>query len=298
MRYAFFMGCTVPARGRHYEISTRLVAAKLGIELLDVDDFSCCGFPIKGVAWEAFFLLAARNLCLAQERDLDVCTVCSACTAVLTEVNHELAHAASLREKVNAKLRPLGLEYKGSVSVKHFARVLLEDVGEKRLREKVSRPLTGLRFAAHYGCHYVKPSEIYGGFDSVENPETLERLLRITGGETLQYDGKMDCCGGALLAVDRNIAFAMSRRKLESIKNAGADAISLVCPFCSVMYDDNQKAIAQMKSNNELDLQIPVLYYPQVLGLAMGLSWKELGMNMNRVSVKGLVARIEEIPHR
>jgi heterodisulfide reductase subunit B len=291
MRYAFFMGCTVPARGRNYEISTRKVAAALGIELVDCDDFSCCGFPIKGVAWDTFLLLAARNLALAEEKGLDICTVCSACTSVLTEVSHELRNSAPLRLKVNEGLRPIGRECRGQASVKHIARVLLEDVGIEKIREKVVSPLAGFKIAVHYGCHYMKPSSIYEGFDEPEDPGTIDRLVRATGAEALPYDGKTDCCGGALLAVDQSIAFAMSRKKLENIRRAGADAITLVCPFCSVMLDDNQKAIAQTFAP---DLKIPVLYYPQLLGMAMGISSKELGMNMNRVSVKELVSRMEE----
>ena len=292
MKYTLFLGCTIPARARNYEMSARLVSEALGIEFEELPGYTCCGFPIKGVDLDSFRLLAAWNLALAEAKGLPMVTLCSACTGVLTEVNHELQEHAAMREKVNealAKVDSGSHRIEKGVEVKHFARMLYEDVGLDGIREKVTRPLEGLRVAPHYGCHYIKPSEIYEGFDDPEDPKTLDELVRVTGAEPVSYEDRKWCCGGGLLAVDAEISYAMAGRKLGRIKASGADAITLVCPFCSVMYDDNQKTI---EGKLETEFGIPVLYYPQLLGLAFGIEDKALGLRMNRVKTKALVARL------
>jgi len=289
MRYALFLGCTVPARGRNYELSTRRVAESLGIELMDIEDFSCCGFPIRPLKWEASLLLAARNLCLAEERDLDICCLCTACTESLTEINKELQNHEELREEVNARLRELGHEFKGKVKVKHFSRILHEEIGIKQIKNRVKTKLSGIRFAAHYGCHYLKPSRIYDRFDDPEYPYTLDELIEATGATSVPYEGKLKCCGGGILGIDEDLALALSRDKLDHVKAVGADAICVICAFCSVMYDDNQMKIDKKSG---VEHKIPILYYPQILGLALGIGPKELGLHMNIVKTEELLSRI------
>ena len=290
MKYALFMGCTVPVRCRNYELSTRAVARNLGIELVDILEFTCCGFPIKAIDEEATLLMAARNLCLAEEKELDVCAVCSACTSILTETRHKLLHDEKARDRVNEKLKTIGHEYKGTADVRHFARLLYEDIGMETLKQKFVKDLGALTFAPHYGCHYLKPSEIYDGFDSVEAPHSLDELIEATGAKVVDYKDKKDCCGGAVLAVDAPVATAVAAQKLVHVQQAGADAMCLVCPFCRVMYDDNQKEIA---TETGLELSLPVLFLPQVLGLAMGLdAKKELGFQLNITKAKELLEKI------
>ena len=290
MKYALFLGCTVPARARNYEISVRKVAEALGIELVDVPDFSCCGYPLNSVDAETCLLLSARNLALAEEMGLPICTLCSACTGVLTETNRELQEHEEVRTQVNEKLGELNRAYNGGTEVKHFARILYEDVGIEKIKSSVKRDLSSLRFAAHYGCHYIKPSEIFEGFDDPEHPRSLDELIAAASASTVEYEDKIQCCGGGILAVDEDLALRMADSKLGHIQAAGADGISLVCPFCSVMYDDNQRKI---ESTLERTYGLPVLYYPQILGLALGFEEKELGFNMNRVKAKDLLAKIE-----
>ncbi|MGQ9629276.1 MAG: CoB--CoM heterodisulfide reductase iron-sulfur subunit B family protein [bacterium] len=291
MRYALFLGCTVPARARNYEMSARKVAEKVGMELVDLPDFACCGFPLKSIDRDAFLLMAARNLCLAEEASLNICALCSACGEVLTEVNRELKEDPQKRNRVNEKLRELGREYKGTIEIKHFVRVLYEDIGPEKIRQMVVRDLKPLKFAPHYGCHYVKPSHIYNGFDEHEYPQSLDRLIDATGASPVSYEDKMQCCGGAVLAVDEKVALSMAKLKLDHIKAAGADGITLMCPFCSVMYDDNQRKV---EGTFQVSYQLPVLYYPQVLGLALGFDPRDLGLNMNRVRTKDLVEKVVE----
>jgi heterodisulfide reductase subunit B len=291
MAYQLFLGCTVPTRARNYEMSARRTAEALGVAIEDRADFACCGFPLKSVDLYTTQLMAARNLAIAEAAGGEICTLCSACGGVLTEANHEIAHNEELRERINADLRKVNPSYAvtGAVKVRHFTRVLFEEVGPEKIKESVKKELSGLKVAAHYGCHYMKPSAVFERFDDPEHPESLDELIRATGAEPVAYPDKLRCCGGGLLAIDENVALSLGRAKLAQIKEAGAEAMVLMCPFCSVMYDDNQK---KMEATFEAEIGLPVLYYPQLLGLALGLEPKALGLNMNRVKTKPLLARL------
>lgn len=289
MRYALFLGCTIPARARNYELSARRVAESLGIELVDEERFVCCGFPIKGSKQSSAELMGAFNLALASEHKLDLCTLCSSCTSALTEVAHQLALDERRLIKTNEALRCVEIEYDGSVRVKHLARILYEDVGAETIEKALTKRLSGLKVAVHYGCHYLKPSEIYDGFDQVEEPHTLERLVALTGASVVGYPGKKNCCGGPVLPVNERLALSMAKEKLDEVKGAGADALCVVCPFCSVMYDGNQKSI---EGEFGVSYDLPVLYLTQLLGLAMGFDRKALGLNINVVKTKKLMEKI------
>jgi heterodisulfide reductase subunit B len=291
MKYALFMGCTIPARGRNYEMSARQVAARLGIELVDINDFSCCGFPIKGVEYDLAQAMVARNLALAEEAGLPICSLCSACTAMLTEVAHELAEDPALLERVNVHLAKIGRQYRGTTKIKHFTRILFEDIGVEELRKHVQVDIGLFSFAPHYGCHYLKPSAVYGGFDEVEAPESIGALIEAAGAREADLGNRKHCCGGAVMAVNQSVTFEMAARKLTHVRESGADAMCLICPFCAVVYDDNQRSIQAAVG---AEFEIPVLYYPQILGLAMGIPPKALGLNLNKVKTKALLARLKE----
>ncbi len=280
--YALFLGCTVPVRGLHYEAPARKVAEKLGIRITDIKEFGCCGYPLEGADHLTHLVMAALNLAAAERRELDILTLCSACTATLTKANKALKESAHLREEVNKILAQHGGEFNGKIRVRHFARALLEDVGLDKIKSAVTNPLTGIKIASHYGCHYLKPSEIYDGFDSPERPETLDKLVAATGATPMDYEDKLQCCGGAILGIDEMTSFKMSQQKLAHIKEAGADAMTFICPFCAVMYDINQRAI-ETKVGGKFSL--PGLYYPQLLGIAMGFSPAEMAINLNRTRV-------------
>jgi heterodisulfide reductase subunit B len=284
-RYALYLGCTVPVRGMNYEMAARKVAERLGIELVDVDGFSCCGFPAKPLDWRAALLMAARNLALAEAQGLDVLTLCSACTSTLTEADYRLKEDAELCAWANEQLAEIGRTYKGTVRVRHFARMLYEAVGVEALQAAVTAPLTGLGLAQHYGCHYLKPSHLYDGFDDPENPQSLTRLIEATGARVVRYEDEDQCCGGGILGFDETTALQVTRQKLDHVAAAGADAMVLICPFCAIMYEANQRRV---ESLYETSYKLPVLYYPQVLGLAMGFSPEEVGLKLNRVKPRKL----------
>jgi heterodisulfide reductase subunit B len=290
MKYALFLGCTVPARARNYELSVRTISKKLGIEIVDIGEFSCCGFPIKGLDQELTLLMAARNLCLAEEQGIEnIAVVCSACASVLAETVEELNHDKELKEKVNNKLKDIGHTYKGTAKVKHFARILYEDVGLDKIKSTFKTELKDFKFAPHYGCHYLKPTKIYDKFDDPENPQSLKKLIELTGATSVDYENLMQCCGGAILAMEEKIALGIAKEKLDHIKTTGADAIVLVCPFCNVMYDSNQMSVEQAFNT---EYGIPVLYLPQILGLAMGIDRKELGLQMHVIKTKELLEKL------
>jgi len=285
LRYAFFLGCTVPIRAQNYELSARKVARLFGIELVDVDDFSCCGFPVKSTHAPTTSLIAARNLAIASNLGLNVCTLCSSCSSTLTEANMRLAEDTDLKRELGRT----GREYRDEIHVKHFVRVLWEDVGIDRIREQVKRSLVPLRLAAHYGCHYLKPREIFG-FDEPEDPRSLDELIQVTGASVVDYENKKICCGGAILGIDEDDALQIAKKKLDSVKESGADALISICPFCSIMYEDNQRKI---ESRFESTYELPVLYYPQLLGIALGIEPSELGVRMNKVKLDSVFAKLE-----
>jgi heterodisulfide reductase subunit B len=264
------------------------VAEKIGLELVDLEGFICCGFPVKSADIDMSVVLSGYNLALAEKNTLPLCTLCSSCTSALTETAYHLSEDSDVRKAVNRKLSRVGLKYTGRPVIRHFARILYEEIGADALRAHFSKDLSGLKIAIHYGCHYLKPSEIYDDFDSVENPESLDVLVRSTGAEVVDYPGKKRCCGGPVLPVDERTSLSVTKQKLDDVSAAGADAICLVCPFCAVMYDGNQKSI---ESEFEVSYKIPILYLPQILGLAMGFERKALGLNMNVVKTKELLSR-------
>jgi heterodisulfide reductase subunit B len=289
MRYALFLGCTIPIRGQNYEMASREVAKVLGIEFVDIGEFSCCGFPVKSTDKENTLLMAARNLAIAKDLGLDICTLCNACTSILAEAEKELAGDGDLRDRVNVQLQKIGKRYEPGVKVKHFARILYEDVGVEKLEEKVTRDLSALSLSAHYGCHYLRPKGLYDIAEEPEHPESLDRLIEATGARAVDYKKKLECCGGAILGVDEDVALGMAKDKLDNVTANNVDALVTICPFCTIMYEDNQKKI---ETKYEVEYNLPVLYYPQVLGLAYGLDRKVLGFRLNKVKADALLEKI------
>jgi heterodisulfide reductase subunit B len=244
---------------------------------------------MKAIDERSAQVMAAYNLSLVEETGLSLCTLCSSCASALTETAHRISRDGKRQEEINRRLSRIHRKYKGNVSVKHLARILYEEVGESHIEPLVTKKLTGLKIAIHYGCHYLKPSKVYQGFDDPEDAKSLDRLVLLTGAEVVDYPGKKRCCGGPVLPMDEKVALTVAKEKLDEVSTMGADLLCLVCPFCAVMYDSNQKAI---ESQFGVSYNLPVLYLTQVLGLAMGIDSKALGLNMNVVKTKELVARI------
>jgi heterodisulfide reductase subunit B len=270
-------------------MSAREVAKILDIKLVDIQEFACCGTPIKSSQYIDSIILAARNLAIAGEHNLDICTLCSSCTSVLTEVNKELNENEKLRNTVNKELKKIGKEFKPGVNVKHFSRILYEDIGIKKIQTKIKKNLKNLRLSIHYGCHYLRPSHIYEGFEDAENPTTIDQLIAATGATVVDYKDKLACCGGAILGVEQEIALSMTKQKLDNVCFQNIDALVTCCPFCTVMYQDNQRKI---ESNFEVEYGLPILFFSQVLGLAFGIDQKLLGFRLNKIRANVLLEKI------
>jgi heterodisulfide reductase subunit B len=273
----------VPVRAQHYELATRNVAKILGIEFVDLKDGSCCGFPVKALDAETSLMLAARNVGLASNLGLDVVTLCNSCTAMLSDAQSKLKE-----EKFRRKFTELGFTYPNEIKVRHFVRMLYEDIGIENLKKAIKRPLKNLRILSHYGCHYLRPSYLHT-FDNVENPHTLDELVGLTGAISVDYQEKKLCCGGSVLGVDEELALKMANQKLSVAKNNNADAMISICPFCTVMYEDNQRKV-EAKFNTVFNL--PVLYYPQLLGLGLGLTPDACGLKFNRIKPDGIISKL------
>jgi heterodisulfide reductase subunit B len=279
-KYLLFLGCVIPYRITSYEISARKVLDKLGVELVEMPEFNCCGFPLDPINHNMMLALAARNLCLAEQRNLNIMTLCNGCFGILNHVNKELREDKKIRKRVNTYLKEIGMEFKGTITVKHLIHVLTEDIGLERLRDAICRPLNPLRVVQHAGCHVVRPAKCVGFDDDAENPTILKNLIKVTGAECLSYRDETECCGAPIIGVNAEIPLQLAREKLGHIKAVGAEALITVCPFCHMMYDLNQPRIE--RTFNE-KFGIPVLHYPQLLGLAMGFDPDELAFKQLRV---------------
>ena len=288
MKYAYFPGCVISQRENPFELSARKVISKLGIELVDLEGASCCGFLLGAIDHLSSTVMAARNLTLAEEKGCDMLTLCPACSNHFIRVKTELQKDRKLLNEVNKALGEVNRKYKGSSEVKHITQILIEDVGVEKLKETVIKPLKQFKVAPHWGCHVVKPSEEIL-FDSPENTRLLNSLIESTGAETVNYLEKNTCCGAPVMGVDEKLAIRIVREKLKSMGESSADIIVTVCPFCHIHYDLFRGRIEEQYSES---YEIPVFHYTQLLGLAQGFDPDELGLYENRVPVDDILEKL------
>lgn len=286
MRNAFFVGCTTLARLWGYEVSTRRVAEQLGVELVDMPGSSCCGTTyLETLDHVTALAVAARNICIAEEMGLDIVTLCNGCTEVLTRANRTLKENPEIRDEVNEVLSDVGKQFKGTVEVKHFVKMLKEDVGLDKIRAAVDHPFKGLKVGAHYGCHMLKPSDVMR-FDDPEAPTTLDELIEATGARSVPYPNKLECCTGPIMGVREEVTWAVGLEKVEMVGKY-ADVMVTPCPFCYLTYERCQM-MAEEAPN------VPIIHYPQLLGLALGLGYGELGLEKNKINASGILKFLGE----
>jgi CoB--CoM heterodisulfide reductase subunit B len=278
--YTLFLGCIIPARFPFMEKSTRLVLSKLGCVLHDLGGATCCPTKsiIKSLGELQWYVTAARNLALAEKAGNDLLIPCNGCYSTLKSVEVELRINPHLREQINRTLSSTGLEYNGAIEVKHIVEVLHDEIGISKIKQHIVKPFDGMKIAAHYGCHMLRPSSSIF-FDDPNKPKKFDALIEALGAKSIEYETKMLCCGGNLNTADEpDEATALARMKLFEVTKK-ADAISLTCPSCFMQYDSRQYLM--QKSGEKLN--VPILYYPELLGLAMGFMPEELGMDMHRI---------------
>ena len=222
MKFALFLGCNIPARLNQYETSTRAVLGNLGVELVDIRDFNCCGYPIRNLDYKTFVLTSARNLALAEEKNLNLLSLCKCCYGSLKKADHLLREDTSLREEINGILKKEYLEYKGDVEVKHLLSVFYHDVGIGPIKDKIEKPFSALKIATHYGCHALRPSQIVA-FDDPVAPSIFDQLVEVTGAESIFWPKQLECCGAPLWGVNDDLSMDLTEKKLTDGKQSGAD---------------------------------------------------------------------------
>ena len=288
MKLAYYPGCVAQESGKELDMATRWVAKALGIELVSFPSFSCCGSGFLDEANEVLNIaLNARNLAIAERAGLDLLTICSTCQGMLTLANVRLGDA-KVKARVDGALRPLGIEYRGTTKVKHLLQVLTEDIGLEAIRAKVTRPLDGLKVGAFYGCHLLRPADEMG-WESAEEPHSFEDLLSVLGASPVYYRGRVMCCGFPIQFVKPETASKIAGKQIVDAQEHGAEAMATPCPLCHISLDGYQNQAAKAVGH---PLAMPVLHLPQVVGLALGASAEELGLERHLVSTTPITDRL------
>jgi heterodisulfide reductase subunit B len=281
MKFALFLGCQIPIRLKQYETSSRAIFERLGVGLIDIEEFNCCGYPLRNIEFKAFLLSSARNLALAEKKKLNVMTLCQCCYGSLKKADFLLKENDSLRKEANTVLEREGLRYKGEVEVKHLLSVLHQEVGIEAIKKKMTKTFKGLKIAAHYGCHVLRPSKVVR-FDDPVGPSIFDQLVEATGAESIAWPMRLECCGAPLWGIHDELSMDLTLKKLNDGKESGAEYLCVACPYCHLQFDAVQKKIISQRG---VDHPLPSILYPQLLGLSMGIDSETLGLKMNEIPI-------------
>jgi len=257
LKFAYYPGCSLESTAKEFDDSARAVCQALGVELEEIPDWNCCGAS-SGHCTDYWLSLAlpGRNLAIAEGQGLDVAVSCAACFLRLRHTRHVVRADAELRQKLEELI---GLPYEGKREVKHLLDIMANGVGAGMVKEKVVRPLTGLKVVSYYGCYLVRPPKITK-FDDAENPQSMDILLDALGAEVLDWSAKVDCCGGSLSLTKGGIVAKLVGEIAEAASSAGAEAIVAACPLCQANLETRQPSGG-----------LPTFYFTELMGLAMGL---------------------------
>ena len=290
MKYAFFPGCVAKGACPELYQSVMQVYPKLGIELDEMTTASCTG---AGVLQEKDRklgdVLNARTFALAEQHHLPIMTICSTCQGVMSQANHRLTTQPTYLQEINGILKEEGLTYHGTTTIKHFLWILLEDVGEETLRRHITHRLTGLRAAPFYGCYIQRPTEALEFDRHPDRGKSLEVIIEMLGAEVVDFPGKTRCCGFPILTINEKNSLRMVADHTSDAKSHGADIMVTPCPLCHLNLDGMQTKAAHQERRA---IDLPILHLPQLLGLAMGLNAKSLGLNRHLVSPESPLANI------
>lgn len=260
----------------------------MGVELVDIEGFTCCPDPIYFKARDKmnWLTIAARNLAVAEETGLDVITMCSGCISTLKEAQYLLVEDEELKFEVNQRLKKINKEYKGKIKVKHVTVLLRDDLGMGAITRSVKRPLSGIRVGIHYGCHLLKPSQIMH-VDDADYPQILDDFVRAMGAIPVEHKERMLCCGKGCM--NDELPLEMTESIFSAIDEVQADCMGLICPTCFSSFDLGQLMIARKKGK---EFNIPVIYLFQLLGLAQGLKPEEVGLHTHRVKPERVLQKL------
>ena len=283
--YAYYPGCSMEATGAPVEESIKAIAKPLDIELLELEDWTCCGSsPFSGVNKVKAVGITARVLAQAEKTGLDLVTPCSSCYTILREANDLIKEDHKLAEKVREALSAVGLSYNGTVKVRHIIEVIYHDIGPDNLASKVVRPLTGLKVACYHGCQQVRPDY---GLDDSELPDWIDRLAKSLGAEPVNFPLKARCCGSSLVISESDMALDLIHKLLQNALDNGAQCmISTTCPLCHTALDAYQMLV---NSKFKAGFNMPIIAITQLIGIALGLDFKAAALGGNIVSPKKLL---------
>lgn len=271
--FAYFPGCSLEKMASSYHMSALETTQKLDVKLTELEDWNCCGATTYFYIDELLaYTLCARNLAIAEKTGLDVVAPCSACYKNMYFTAAHLKKDEDLAEHVNFALEEDDLQYNGTVNVKHLIEVFANDIGAEELKSRVVKPLEGIRVAPYYGCQIVRPQK---DKENVEQPQFFEEILAAVGATPVNFPLKMRCCGGSLIISSRTAALGMVRNLLQSAVDSQASVIATACPLCQVNLEVYQQQVNQEFGTN---FSIPVLYFTQLVGLALGIPQKKLGI--------------------
>jgi heterodisulfide reductase subunit B len=288
MSYVFYPGCSLHSTAGGYRLSTEAVARALGLDLPELPDWICCGSTAAHQSNSLLSLaLPAKNLLAASGKTMAVC--CAACYSRLKVANHQIASTPGIRGQVAGVL---GADYDGSTPVKHLLEIIRDEVGLDEIASRVSTPLTGLRVACYYGCLLVRPPDVMR-FDDPENPTLLDRVMAAAGAEPVEWPHKTECCGASHSITKAEIVERLSHDILAMASASGGDCIVTACPLCQLNLDMRQRDIEARFGER---LGLPVLYFTQLLGLALGLKPRELGLGSLIVDPLPMLSRKRIVP--
>jgi heterodisulfide reductase subunit B len=287
MKYAYYPGCSLKGTGRAYEESLLAIFRALDIEIQELEDWNCCGATTyMSVDELTSYALAGRNLALAEREHEDIIAPCAACYLVLSKTQRYMHDYPDINLVVSRALAAIGLTYNDRIRVRHPLDILLHEVGLEAIAAKVKRPLKSLKVAPYYGCQIVRP---YATFDDQHNPTSMDRLLEICGAKIVYYPLKTRCCGGSQKGTLPEIGLDLIRYLLSEAQKRGAEVIATVCPLCQF----NLEAFQKEAGNQRHPLSIPVLYFSQLMALALGASGDAIGLQRSLVPIEPLLAKRE-----
>lgn len=288
--YLLYTGCTTPVRLPNYEASVKATLEKLGLNIMDFKDVTCCGAQyMESLNKRAFAAMSGRILALAEKHGNDILAICGACNGSLKHVKHELDHDEELRNEINELLKDEGLEYTGSVKVRHILEILRDDIGYDKIKELTVKPLGGVHLSAHYGCHVTRPMEIMH-VDDPENPRVIDDIIEAIGGIAVDYPGKTRCCGGPMLAMDEELAGKIGMEKIQNVRSTGSEGIVTACVFCDI-----QLTQVQFGGDMSAGDRLPIITIPQLLGFVLGIENDLLGFDLNKISPDQILAKAQEV---
>jgi len=276
MRYLYYPGCTLEGTAAEYDLSTRRFMQAADVELIEIEDWTCCGASAAEAISELLSLaLPARNLAIAEKMDdaSDILVPCSACYLNLKRVEEKTRKDRKLMDTLNDILAEEQLRLQGRVTVRHLLDVVANDIGAQKIQDLVKRPFSDLNIAPYYGCQCLRPYRI---FDDPEKPRSMEPLIEAIGAKVHRWHMGSKCCGASHMNTRMEVGIELVASILKGAK--GADAVVTVCPMCQMNLEAYQRKISNLKHE---DLEMTILYLPQLLGLAFGIPDKELGLNLN-----------------